>query len=151
VTLAGPPSALCLTWCTCLPGHGGEHGQAGRAGFARAEEGQVAGRAHRGRGGLRVAAGTVAGQLQAQPDQVIQRAGIDVGGDNRGDQGVAGQGPGGIPVQPGAAVAPGALGPGGPAGGPPDPHLVTHSVSSSDPSSIACSSASETCAHTLTG
>ena len=62
------------------------------------------------------------GQFDAQPDQVIEHAGVDVAGDDRGDDRVARHGPGGRAVQPGAAV-PAALGGSGPAGGPPGGHL----------------------------
>jgi hypothetical protein len=61
--------------------------------------------------------------LQAQCDQVIQDGGVDVAGDDRGDRGVAGQGAGGVAVQPGTAVATDAVGGLGAAGGPADPHL----------------------------
>src|SRR5579859_2017574 len=82
-----------------LPRHARQRGQAGRAGAAGG-----------GRVGVGVAAGAVAGQLQAQSDQVIEDGGVDVAGDDRGDRGVAGDRAGGVAVQPRAAVAAGAAG-----------------------------------------
>jgi hypothetical protein len=63
------------------------------------------------------------GQLEAEPDQVIQRAQVHLAGDDGGDGRVAGGGPGGVAVQPGTAVAAGAVGGCGAAGSPPDPQF----------------------------
>ena len=92
--------------------------------------------------------GAVAAQLQAQRDQVVQGAGVDVAGDDRGDRRVAGDGAGGVAVQLGAAVAAAAPGFPGAARRHRTRISVTHPVSSGDPSSIARSSAKETCAQT---
>ena len=61
-------------------------------------------------------------ELDAQPDQIIERVDVDVAGDDRGHGGVAGDGRGGVPVQP-RAIAGARLGGGGAAGGPPLPDL----------------------------
>ena len=44
-------------------------------------------------------------ELDAEPDQVLQGGGVDLAGHERGHRGVAGHGPGGVAVQPRAAVA----------------------------------------------
>ena len=43
-------------------------------------------------------------QFDAQPDQVLQGVDVDVPGDDWGHRGVAGDGLGGVPVQPGPAL-----------------------------------------------
>ena len=70
--------------------------------------------------GVRLGAELV--KLDAQRDQVLDRGGVDVAGDHRDDHRVAGHLPGGVAVQPGAAV-PGADRVGGAVGGPPGPVL----------------------------
>jgi hypothetical protein len=64
----------------------------------------------------------VAGEFQAQADQIVQDGGVHVAGHDGGDGGVAGEGVGGVAVEPGGAVAAGDRG-GGAGGGPagPDP------------------------------
>ena len=58
----------------------------------------------------------------AEVDQVLDRAGVQVAGDHRDDHRVAGDPAGRVPVQPGAAV-PGGHRRGGPLRGPPGPVL----------------------------
>jgi hypothetical protein len=78
-------------------------------------------------GRIRVRSGpavrAVAGELQAQADQVIQGARVDLASDDRDDGGVAGDPADRLAVQPGCAVAASYRG-GGAAGGPPDGHLA---------------------------
>ena len=104
------------------PGAAGS-GRGWRRGGVAGRVGGLAGPGGRGRVRLGVTAGAVACQLQAERDEVVQDAGVDVAGDDRGDRGVAGQGAGGVAVQPGAAVAAGPVGGFGAAGRPADPHL----------------------------
>jgi hypothetical protein len=61
-------------------------------------------------------------QLDAEPDQVFQGADVDVAGDEGGHGGVAGNGLGVLPVQPGAALGAG-VGGERPARGPPGADL----------------------------
>jgi hypothetical protein len=81
-----------------------------------------------GAAGVPRAAGRVAAraavpvQFHAQPDQVLQRVDVHVPGHDRGHRGVARDGLGVRPVQPGAALAAG-LGRERPPRGPPSPDL----------------------------
>ena len=90
-------------------------------------------------------------QLDAQPDQVLQRVHVDVPGDDRGHRRVARDALRGVPVQPGPAVTAG-LGRGGAVRGPRPrgPARSTAPAARSSPSSRS-RSAREMCAQTLTG
>ena len=73
----------------------------------------------RGSLGLAFLRGVVTGLVvpDAQGDQVFDRGGVDVAGDDRDDHRVIGDGAGGVTGQPGPAI-PGTDGGGGAAGGP---------------------------------
>ena len=102
-----------------LPCQGGVRGRRGRRRRRRRVVPLAAGAVRAG-----VAAGVVAEpvQLDAQPDQILQRAGVDLAGDERDHRRITGDGLGGVAVQPGAA-APAAGGGAGAVPGPlrPDP------------------------------
>src|SRR5580692_10251109 len=76
----------------------------GRSGWGRSGWGG-SGWGGSGWGGVAVAG--VAGELQAQVEEVIEGGGVDLTGHDRDDGGVAGRRGGGFAVQPGGAVAAG--------------------------------------------
>ena len=90
-------------------------------------------------------------QFDAEPDQVLQGVDVDVAGDDGGHRGVAGDGRGGVAVQPGAVVAAG-LGRRAPGGRPTGPGPA-RSTAPAGPSRRRSSSrsASEMCTQALTG
>jgi hypothetical protein len=85
-------------------------------------------------------AGADAVVADAQRDQLLHRAGINIAGHDRDDHRVAGDGPGRLALQPGAAVAGGHRG-GGAVGGPPRAVLADHWSCSTPSRSISRSSA----------